>query len=263
MRQPIINLLDIETAPTLAYIWDLVTRYVPHSNIAEAGFTLCWAAKRLGKKKVTYRSVHHHGEEKMVRDAWDLLNESDMVIHYNGKKFDIPKLNQEFLRFGLGPPSPFQQIDLYLTAKSRFKLLSNSMAYVAKLLGLESKLHHKGMALWTECMAGNKASWKTMKDYNIQDVHVLEQVYGKLLPWIQPHPNMGLYVDTEKPICPHCGSNHIQSRGSYYTNTMRYPRFQCREDGSREGYAKCMKWSRGRFNDLTKYDRQNMLVGVK
>ena len=254
--QPKILLFDIETSPTLAYIWDLVTRYVPHSQVAEPGRTICWAAKWLGKKKVTFRSVYHHGHDRMIEDIYDMLSEADMVIHYNGSKFDVPTLNREFLMQGYGPPAPFQEIDLYRTVKSRFKLLSNSMQFAAQTTGIEGKMQHKGMSLWTECMAGDRKAWKMMKDYNIQDVHVLEALYGKLKPWIQPHPNLGLYVDTEKPVCPHCGGTHLQSRGHYYTNTMRYPRFQCMADG-------CGKWSRARGNNLTLQDRQNMVVGVK
>ena len=249
-------LFDIETMPTLAYIWALLTKYVPHGNVAERGYTACFAAKWLGKKKVTFRSVHHHSKKEMLQTIWEMLNEADVVIHYNGTKFDVPTLNLEFLEAGMPPPSPFIEIDLYRTAKGRFRLLSNSLAFLAKILGLPGKLNHKGMELWTECRHGNAASWKVMKAYNIQDVLLLEQVYKKLLPWIQPHPNMGHFVDAEKPVCPTCGSNHLQSRGSYYTATMRYQRYQCMEKA-------CGKWSRARTNDLSAHDRRNMLVGVK
>ncbi len=251
--KPKILFFDIETSPTTAYIWDLVTRYVPHSQVAEAGRTICWAAKWYGKKAVTFRSVHHHGRERMLNDIHDLLSEADMVVHYNGTKFDVPTLNREFLVDGMPPPAPFQQIDLYRTVKSRFKMLSNSMAYTLKILGMDNKLSHKGMDLWTECMAGDRKAWAIMKAYNIQDVKVMEPLYEKLLPWIQPHPNLGLYIDTEKPVCGSCGSTHLQSRGHYYTTTMRYPRYRCMD---------CGKWGRGRGNDLTEYDRRNMLVGV-
>lgn len=249
-----ILLLDIESAPTKVYIWDLFTRYVPHSQIVEPGYTMCWAAQWLGEKKMHFSSVETDGVAGMVGKVWHLLNEADVVVHFNGSKYDIPKLNNEFLKQRLGPPSPFQEIDLYKTAKNRFKLLSNSMAYVAKVLGIKGKHHHKGMGLWTECMAGDKAAWREMKKYNIQDVRMLTEIYDRLLPWIQPHPNRGLYVNAEKPVCPHCGSANLQSRGHYYTNTMKYKRHRCND---------CWKWSRSRTNDVPKEVRKNLLVGVK
>lgn len=253
-RKPKILLLDIETAPTMAYIWDLFTRYVPHSQVVEPGYTMCWAAKWLGTKEMMYKSVYHDGEEDMVDTIWALLDEADVLIHFNGSKYDIPKLNNEFLQWGMGPPSPAQEVDLYRTAKNRFKLLSNSMAYVAKTLGIQGKHHHKGMALWTECMAGEAGSWAEMKKYNIQDVKMLEDIYAQLLPWIQPHPNLGLYQDEERPVCPNCGSVHLQSRGYYYTATLKYNRLHCQD---------CGKWSRERVNALEPEKRRAVLAGIK
>ncbi|NIV35232.1 MAG: hypothetical protein GWN58_38990, partial [Anaerolineae bacterium] len=51
--------------------------------------------------------------EGMLEGAWELLDEADAVVHYNGKKFDIPTLNREFVKYGFTPPSPYKQIDLY------------------------------------------------------------------------------------------------------------------------------------------------------
>lgn len=255
MSKPKILGIDIETAPTLAFIWDLATRYVPPHHVAAPGYTMCWAARWFGTKgKIMYRSIHHHGEEAMVQGAWELLNEADIVVHYNGTKFDIPKLNQEFAQWNLGPPSPFQEVDLYRTAKGRFKLLSNSMNYLAKHLGVEQKLSNKGMQLWTECLEGSPSAWKDMKAYNIQDVVVLEKLYDRLLPWIQPHPNMGLYSDDADVVCPSCGSTNLQRRGHYYTDVMRYQRLHCQD---------CGKWSRVRTNDLSSHKRKTVIRGVK
>lgn len=255
MAGPKILLLDIESAPSLAYIWDLATRYVPHTQVAEPGYTMCWAAKWLGQKGVMFKSIHHHGEEAMVQGVHALLEEADIVIHYNGSRYDIPKLNQEFLQWEMDPPAPFAEIDLLRTAKSRFKLLSNSLAYVSRHLGLEGKLEHKGMRLWTECMAGKASAWADMKKYNIQDVRVLETVYEKLMPWIQPHPNLALWNDSEVPQCPTCGSEDLYKHPKIHTTqTMRYQRLKCRE---------CGKWTRERVNNLTPEKKKSVLVGVK
>lgn len=254
-RKPKILLLDIETAPTLAYIWDLRTHYVPHGHIAEAGYTLCWAAKWLGQKKVMYRSTYHDGEDAMVTGVFELLDEADIVIHYNGCKFDIPKINQMFLEWGMHPPAPYQEIDLYKTARGRFKLLSNSLAYLSKTLGLEGKVQHKGMDLWTECMDDVPSAWKKMREYNIRDVELLEEVYAVLLPWIQPHPNLALYNDVEVPQCPACGSQNLYKHPQVHiTQTMRYQRLKCRD---------CGKWSRERVNNLEPGKKKAVLVGVK
>lgn len=177
----------------------------------------------------------------MVRSVYKLLNEADAVCHFNGEKFDIPRLNSEFLLAELGPPSPFKHIDLLKTCRKRFGFASNKLDYVCKILGIGAKVHHKGMELWHGCMAGDDASWRTMEAYNKGDVLLTQKLYDRLLPWIEGHPNRGVFdgVDDADRCCPSCGGTKLQRRGDYIAQSMTYARYQCKTPG-------CGKWSRGR-----------------
>lgn len=227
-----ILLIDIETAPAKAFIWDLKTRYVPLSQIAEDGHVLCFAAGWYGSDELEFYSKWDDGEEEMVKMAWELLDEADAVIHYNGNSFDIPRLNAEFLKYRLGPPSPAHQIDLYRTVTRKFKVLSKSMNHLLTILGLDKKLEHKGMALWTGCMAGLKEDQDIMEAYNIQDVIALEDLYKELLPWIPNHPNWGVFIDAEDPTCRNCGSTNVVKNGIEYKVTLPYQRYKCADCGN-------------------------------
>jgi RNase P subunit RPR2 len=235
------------------FAWGLWKQDIHIDNIVEPGYTLCFAAKWHGEKEMIYKSVHHDGDEVMIQTAYDLINQADAVVHYNGTKFDMPILNQEFLAYGLDPPSPVHQIDLLKTAKRQFRLPSNKLDYVARFLGLQGKIKHKGMQLWLECMEGNESAWNTMRRYNIQDVRLLERVYKTLMPWIKDHPNMGLYNQKDRPVCTNCGSHHLQRRGQERTKTQVYQRFQCTD---------CGKWQRGRLNDTPQQQKANTLVSI-
>ena len=248
-----ILVLDIETSPNKVYVWGLFNQNVALNQIVEAGSTLCFAAKWLGQKRITFSSIKKDGREAMLRLVYNLLNEADVVIHYNGTKFDIPTLNQEFMSMGWNPPSPFQEIDILRTVRKRFRLTSNKLDYVLRFLHIPCKVQHKGMALWHECMLGDTEAWKTMKEYNIGDVEKLEEVYRRLQGWVVNHPNHGLYVADEVPVCPNCGSRHVQSRGYRYTATQVYNRFQCQD---------CGGWSQGRVTVLGKEKRAVVLKGV-
>ncbi len=248
-----ILLLDIETAPNKAYTWGLWKQNIALNQVEEFGYTLCWAAKWYGEKKMMFASIHANGKKKMLEEVYKLLDEADVVIHYNGVKFDIPILNQEFLSLGFTPPSPIIQIDLLRVVRKQFRLTSNKLDYVARYLGFGGKFQHKGMELWTECMAGDEASWKIMEKYNKQDVTLLEQVYKLLLPWISNHPNYGLFLKADRPTCPNCGSSHIIKRGVRYTQSLTYPRYLCKNCGS---------WSKGRYTDYDKDKRKNVLKGI-
>lgn len=226
--------LDIETAPATARIWELRTRFVPISRVVSRGYTLCFAARWEGQKKVHFYSRWKHGHEAMVKAAYDLIDEADVVVHYNGKKFDMPTLSREFVVQGLTPPGPYKQVDLFQVVRSSFRFLSNSMDAVADELGLQRKAEHKGMALWEEVMAGRRDAQRTMKEYNIQDIVVLEELYKVLQPWVRVHPNRGLFVDNpQEPVCPSCGSTHLHKKGvERPANVNAYQRYKCQDCGA-------------------------------
>ena len=224
--------LDIEAAPAKAYIWGLKTRYVPLSQVAEDGYILCFSYQWEGEDEVGFFSLWDHGHENMIDGAWELLDEADAVITYNGNGYDLPRLNSEFLVQRLGPPSPYHSIDLYQTVSRKFKVLSKSMKHMLDVLSLENKLEHKGMELWTGCMSGNKDDQAVMEEYNIQDVIVMEDLYRELLPWIDNHPNRGLWMPTGgEHICPNCGGTELRFKGYKRTRVLSYRQYHCQSCG--------------------------------
>lgn len=226
-----ILVLDIETRPSLGYVWQLWDQNVGLSQLVEVGEVICFAAKWLDKKKIYFKSVHHHSKEEMVQTAWDLMNEAHAIVHYNGKSFDIKHLQREFILHELTPPSPHKDIDLLTVTKSKFKFVSNKLDHVADQLGLGSKTDHSGFQLWLDCMADDKNAWALMRKYNINDVLLTEKLYYKLRPWITTHPNVPLYEGNEQPACRVCNSEDIQFRGYDYTATVKYHRFVCKSCG--------------------------------
>jgi len=226
-----ILLLDIETAPLVAHAWGLWDQRIGLSQIISPGYTLCWAAKWLGEKDVMFSGLNESSNLAMLAKIHRLIDAADAVVHYNGTKFDMPTLNREFLTVGLKPPSPYKNIDLLQTARRQFKFHSNKLDYVAQTLGLGSKTKHKGHELWVQCMNNDPEGWKIMKEYNINDVVLLEKVYVSLLPWIKNHPNRNVFSD-RGACCTNCGSQDYQRRGTYTTTTLQYHRYWCKKCGA-------------------------------
>lgn len=232
--------IDIEAAPAKAYIWGLKTRYVPLDHIAEDGYVLCFSYWWEGDDYIGFYSRWDHGHDTMVEAAWDLLDEADHVISFNGKSYDIPMLYTQFLIARLGPPSPYYHTDLFEETR-QFRTLSRSLKHYLRLLSLDNKLEHKGMELWTGCMEGIKADQKVMEEYNIQDVQVMPEFYDILYPWLKKVPNEALYMtpDESGELHCRCGSTNLRFKGYNHTKVLSYKRFQCRDCGS---------WLRERFN---------------
>lgn len=219
--------IDIETAPNVAYVWSLFDTNVPIDRLVSPGYTLCFAARWQGEREIQFYSRWGMDPQDMVCKAWDLLNAADVLVHYNGKKFDVPTLNREFVLQGLVPPSNYQEVDLYHVVKRRFRFASNKLDFVAQQLGLGEKVKHKGMQLWREVMEGKESAQKTMERYNRGDVSLLGKLYTKLQPWIPNHPNRGLWLDPQKPTCRNCGSTKVKKNGTERRFTLSYQRYKC------------------------------------
>lgn len=226
-----ILLLDIETAPNTAYVWGLWKQNISISQIVDSSSILCWSAKWYGEDDIMFNSIINPGKKKMVQNMHKLLNQADVVVHYNGSRFDIPTLNKEFLELGMLPPAPYKQVDLLRTARQQFRFPSNKLDYIAQALGLGKKHRHEGFELWIKCMNRDKEAWQTMEKYNVQDVVLLEKVYQRFLPWIKSHPNHGTALNVSA-CCPTCGSSHLTKRGFNLSQAGKYQRYQCMSCGT-------------------------------
>ena len=232
-----ILLLDIETAPNIAYIW---AKYEQNAlEFLKETYILCFSFKWLGAKTTHAVALPDFKRFKkdptddleVVQYVWKLLDEADIVIAHNGDAFDIKKINARFLFHGMKPPSPYRTVDTKKAAKRVFAMNSNKLDDIGNYLKLGRKMSTGGWDLWSECLRGNMKSWKKMVAYNIQDVVLLEKVYLKLLPWILNHPNVNA-IDNKPDSCPNCGSNKLHSRGTVTIvgGTVK-TRYQCQTCG--------------------------------
>lgn len=250
MTSPRILVLDIETAPNVVHSWGLFKQNIALNQVVTPGYVLCFAAKFLGEKQVHYARVSHDPKTgqvtkksrmAMLNMARELLDEADIVVTYNGRSFDIPRINAELIENGYEPPSPFKQVDLYLALKKVSSFTSHKLAFISQKLGIGAKVGHEGHSLWVRVMKDEPAAWKKMREYNIHDVHLTEKLYNEVRPWLPSHPNLALYANVEAPVCPTCGGARLQKRGFAYTTVGVYQRYQCG----------CGAWSRGKMRMAT------------
>lgn len=257
-HKPKIVVLDIETASIQAHVWGLWQQNVGLNMIKEDWRILSFAAKVLGEDEIQYVEARVPNQErKLLRAVWRVLNDADIIVAHNGKKFDIKKINARLIAHGLPPYSPIKIVDTLLEVKRVAAFTSNKLEYLTGLLTTEKKLKHgkfPGFELWRECLAGNPEAWDEMREYNIQDIVSLEELYIKLRPWMAEHPNLGNYEDgtDDTPVCPKCGGTHMHKRGVQRTQVGQYQRYQCTD---------CGGWSRGRKMLLSVKQRQHILMG--
>lgn len=254
-KGPKILLLDIETSPIISYTWGLWDQNVGLNQIKQDWHILSWGAKWLGSTQMLYQDQRKakvlEDDSKLLRDVWKLLDEADIVITQNGKKFDIKKLNARFVIQGFRPPSSFRQIDTLEIAKRVFGFTSNKLEYMADKLNTKyKKLKHEefsGFEMWKECLAGNPKAWKAMEKYNKYDVLSLEELYTKLIPW-DSRINLSGYSDGLEHVCT-CGGTAFDSKGYRYTSVSKFQRLICKS---------CGKETRANANLYTKDKRKSL-----
>lgn len=237
-HKPKLLLCDVETRPHRGYFWKLFDENISLDQLEEPSQIICFAAQWHGHPKVTFCAVWTHGRRKMLRILRNMLEEADAVVTFNGDHFDLPRINGELVELRLPPLPPLTSIDLYKTVK-KLGLASGKLAYVAPYLKIGAKVKHEGFPLWRAVMAGDKGARARMRRYNIEDTRLLGGLYDVLAPYMSKHPRIR---DGRKGECTHCGSSHLQARGSRYTVAFKIERLQCQ---------KCGKWGDGKRTKLT------------
>jgi DNA polymerase elongation subunit (family B) len=231
-----ILVLDIETIAGTERRWHSRQRFGNPDMIIDDTRLFCFAAKWLGDDKTEFRSVFHDGRAGMVTRAHELLTEADAVITFNGDNFDLPHMNLEFLRNGMAPPRPYKSIDLIKTVRRRFRFYNNKLQRISITLGIGEKVEHEGWPLWDKCERGEKAAWKRMRDYNVEDVNLTERLYLQLRPWLEGHPSYAAFYGDLR--CVNCGSENLaENIRLYHAKTRSYALYQCDD---------CGKWTRAR-----------------
>lgn len=222
-------ILDIETRPAKAYVWRAYgEQNIGVNQIIDGGGTICVGAKWLGEKETFLFSDWEHGHQGMLVAIHEMMSFADAVVTYNGQRFDLPKLQGEFLLAGLGPTPPCTSIDC-LKAVRKFGFFMNKLEYIGPLLSVGEKIKNEGFTLWTSVMEGDTKAEARMSRYCKQDVVLTEKLYLKIRPFILNHPHFGSVGGAQ---CGNCGSTHLQSRGSRRTKAFKIQRLHCQSCGA-------------------------------
>ncbi len=252
-----IGVIDIETAPLRAATWGLFDQNIGLNQIETEWTILSYAFKGLGQKRIYYKDNSKQADPRddahLLQDLWKILDDHDFLVAQNGKRFDLRKIRARLILAGFVPPSPVKVIDTMLMARQVAAFTSNKLEWLADKLSTVPKSKHKefpGFELWSECLKGNPRAWRAMKKYNIPDITSCEEVYLRLRPWYEGHPNVAAYSGGTELACPKCGSLNVAQDGYTFTNVGKYERYSC---------GNCGGWSRGRYTRNTLAERKALL----
>lgn len=220
-------------------LWDIEST----SLNATFGTILCIGYKWEGEKAPTVISILDGKKKKssmlddkqVVRKFAEVFESADYHSTWYGERFDLPMLRSRMIKHELAPLPPKPHLDLWKTARYKFKLHSNRLMAWEQFLGLTEHKTAIDFDAWLNAAQGNKAAVAEVLDHCTKDVQVLEGVYNRLRPWMDVVPAYGLFSG-EEGVCPSCGSAATVRRGYKVAMTRMYAQFRCRD---------CGHWFRG------------------
>jgi len=193
-------------------LWDIESTGL----VADFGTILCVGYKWLGEKTVHVPSIMDYpgwrddptDDKRLIKDFRDILMQADMIITYNGKRFDVPFVTAKLLEHNLPLLPNIPHVDLYFTVKSNLRISRKSLQNVSYYIRSGAEKTAVEGRIWKKAQGGDKASIHYIKRHCVADVEVLERCYMKLRPLCRMHPRVNGYG-----TCRYCGSDKLQGRG--------------------------------------------------
>lgn len=253
---PRVLFLDIETAPLMSYVWGLWNNNVPlnmiHSDWFILGFAVSWGDSEEVKYYDNRNAEDIEDDSSLMEKLWYYLDQADIVVGHNARKFDIKKIKARMLKHDFIPFSTVRMYDTMDMAKRNFALTSNKLEYIASLISpedLQKSKHSEfaGFELWKELLNGNERAWDEMGDYCKQDVAVNKDIFWKLYQWDNKAPNFQIY--TGEPV----DLDEWENIGYHYTNNGKYIKYRHKLTGIQR---------RGKINLLSAEVRKSQLVNI-
>ena len=239
-----ILVLDIETQRAIVETFNLFRPFIGIDQVQVPTRVLCFAAKWRGADDVIFKSAWNDGDEdsyrRMLQAAWDLLDEADIVVTWNGDRFDVQWFESEFVRLGLGRPAPYKSIDLIKTLKKYFKggLMSMKLDWSSRMVLKDRKVSHSGVDLWWDIRHGvraeRRAARKLMREYNEHDVRLTERLFEHYLPYLHTL-NLALYEPNDGELrCTKCAGTDLKKDGvkSFVTTAGVFQMWRCKSCGA-------------------------------
>ena len=156
------------------------------SNLAaDYGTLLCAVIKPLGCEPTIIRLPRSPAtckdlDRRLAIAIRNELAQYDVLVSWNGKRFDIPYLNARLFYHNLPPLDRVKHVDLMYTARYRMHLSNARLETVAMHLSTKARKTRLDPAYWIRAVGGDAKAMQYIVDHCIADVELLEECFEKL-----------------------------------------------------------------------------------
>lgn len=165
------------------------------SNLkANIGNLVSWAIKPLGVDKVAYQGWTRKEaidwnkmDRRIMKGLIKELQNYDLVVTYYGTGFDLKFMRTRAMMLKL-PGFPefgtLKHFDAYYAVRAKMCLYSNRLAVATQALGIEGKTPLPP-SIWGKARLGYADAMADIKEHNVADVEILEELYEEIIPYVQ------------------------------------------------------------------------------
>jgi hypothetical protein len=200
---------------------------LPPDSVLEYPSTFCFSALWYGDKKASFHTAWDIGFDELHRIAFDLYDQADIAITFNGVSFDNKHLRGGWVERGMGEPSPWRDIDLLKVARGSLGWESKTLDSVCKRLQIPAKNGKFSIAVARAAMAGARKAQREIKSYSVNDSLIMPAVYERLMPLVKGHPHVAPVRGEDANLCPRCGSDDVRRNGTYSPGVYHYKAYTC------------------------------------
>lgn len=246
-KEPRVLIWDLESSLLEGYFFRIWQENIPMRRIKKQAHLLsasfAYNDEPVQGYRLTPEQVKTGDDFDVVCKVVEAVNNCDLMVTFNGKRFDVKLLNTRALFWGLPPVKAPKHIDLFEQSKRVFKFPSNSMQNVSMYLGENGKLETSGSNLWERC-----AEWENYEEcekaliemvtYGNQDIEATRDLYKRFQGWMKGVPNLGVITNevTENKTlrCIHCGSDDVFPLDQKtYTSVSSFDLYRCGNESCR------------------------------
>lgn len=210
---------------------------IPYTAVTMWPRTICAAWRWFGESKIGFAAEWQPGgPAKFAETMRDLLDEADAISGHHVNGFDRRHLNTLFRDHELHAPSPYKVMDTLTTARRELGDESMTLDALCQRYKIPAKQGHYDAEVAKAAVAGNKTAQRNIKSYNCADVEASTGLLAVMLPLVKGQPHAAPIAGIDRTLCPRCGSDDIQQRGTYSPAVLVYSRYLCRN---------CEGWFRG------------------
>ena len=158
---------------------------------ANFGVMLSWCLKLRGGKIledcVTRKEIIDREllDRRIAQSLVDTLRDDvDVIVTYNGVRFDIPYIRSRCLMLGIDflPYGSKKHIDMYYQVRGKLRLHRSSLDAACEALHIKGKTPISPQ-VWRDAALGYPDALKKVLRHNRGDVRILEKLFEKLLPF--------------------------------------------------------------------------------